>query len=210
MGFDCFEDCFGVGGFGYFVIVGALGDGFVEASQEAQMKTVRIGKGWHKESERHSKAARGLTQGIKTRYSVRVTPNSGGVRDERFDTKEDAEKYMKFLGHKAVSLKEISGRYVTHPTDKSTKIWKEVEIKYPHASFLKNVEDAPSNWFQHKKTLEKNEPEHFYNAKDHYNALSISDGLTGIYHVFYNGKTLFVTENRSDAVKFAKKYMEEN
>ena len=85
------------------------------------------------------------------------------------------------------------------------------KIKYPHASFLKTVTGLPGHWFVHKRIYKhKNTPIDFYNAKDHYSSLHISDGLTGVYHVNYKGTGLKVFKNRTTALKFAKQYMKKN
>ena len=79
--------------------------------------------------------------------------------------------------------------------------------QYPHASFLRNMSHIPKHWFIQKGKKGKNQPIEFYNAKDHYNTLHISDGLTGVYHIMYDGSTLKVVKTKSQALRFAKAYM---
>jgi len=82
--------------------------------------------------------------------------------------------------------------------------------KYQHASFLKNVSGMPKYWFIHKKTNinnpQKDQPVYFYNLKDNKD-LIITDGLTGVYHVIYNGGGLEVFDTYPQALSYAKKYM---
>ena len=73
---------------------------------------------------------------------------------------------------------------------------------YPHASFLRNMKGIPKHWFKHS-----NQDTAFYNAKDNYHTLSISDGLIGIYHVMYHGKTLKVFKSKSNSISYTKNYM---
>jgi len=83
--------------------------------------------------------------------------------------------------------------------------------EYPHASFLTNISGIPKHWFVHKNTNvnkpKKDEPVHFINAKDNYHDLVITDGLTGVYHVIYNGEGLEVFDKYNQALSYAKNYM---
>ena len=76
---------------------------------------------------------------------------------------------------------------------------------YPHASFLRNMKGFPKHWFKHY-----NQDNAFYNAKDYYHTLSYTDGLTGVYHVFYNGRTLKVFDTKKEAIKYTKAYMKKH
>ena len=59
-----------------------------------------------------------------TQYVVTARRISGGTAKVRFDTKKEAEKYMKSIGHKALGIEAIKGRMVYLRGDKSTLIFK--------------------------------------------------------------------------------------
>lgn len=59
-----------------------------------------------------------------TQYVVTARRISGGIAKVRFDTKKDAEEYMKNIGHRAVGIESIKGRMVHPRGDKSTLIFK--------------------------------------------------------------------------------------
>ena len=80
--------------------------------------------------------------------------------------------------------------------------------KYQHASFLTNMRGIPKHWFKHKSQKNTNSALFFYDAKNSYhNTLTITDGLTGVYHIILNGNGLKTTKSKTQAITFAKKYM---
>jgi len=59
-----------------------------------------------------------------TKYIVTARRKSGSSAKVSFDTKKEAESYMRSIGHKAVDVKSVKGRMVHPHGDKSTLIFK--------------------------------------------------------------------------------------
>ena len=59
-----------------------------------------------------------------TKYIVTARRNSGGYAKVSFGTRDEANSYMRSIGHKAKDIEEVKGRLVHHPRDKSTLIFK--------------------------------------------------------------------------------------
>ena len=60
-----------------------------------------------------------------TKYIVTARRISGGTAKVKFDTKKEADKYTRSIGHKAIGTKMVKGRMVHPRGDKSTLIFKE-------------------------------------------------------------------------------------